>query len=52
MAVIRKKSEGNCTFKAGLKRKNTWVCQPCRDSGLLEPIAALDFYSAALHKNK
>ena len=36
MAVIRKKSEENCTFKAGLKRKNTWDWQPCRDSGLLE----------------
>ncbi len=36
MAVIRKKSEEDYTFKAGLKRRNTWVCQPCRVSGLLE----------------
>jgi len=42
MAVIRKKSEGDCTFKAGLKRRNTWVCQPCRVSGLLEPIVSRD----------
>jgi hypothetical protein len=41
MAVIRKKSEGDCTFKAGLKRKSTWACQPCRVSGLLEqPVGA------------
>ena len=47
MAVIRKKSEGDCTFKAGLKRRNTWVCQPCRVSGFLEQLGALDRHFAA-----